>query len=172
MSITNVEAIIKKLNKVKGVESFRKIDGITIECICKNTKDMNSIIDEVKSICKDLKLPQLLIEKNKIANDKLAIQFPELDVKYSDEEFNKLITDAFAWLVDNMKQNDTNNSINRQVMIDNIGMITKLTTDIYYKSNVNKYKVKIEDLLNDKDFRETLNKMFMNYINTLERGDI
>ena len=169
MKLTNITNIVKELqNKVKKVNTFKKIDGISVECIINEKADRKEAIQEVINACKELKLTSPLTEENKENKLAFALQFPDLNVEYSDKEFKQLVEQALQWLLDNMYHNDKKAILTKDVIIHNKGIFEKQIIGIYYNSHTNKYKQSLKELLNNQELRQKVSDIFDKFIITYE----
>ena len=158
---SNMEAIIKEVKKLcKVVIKMQKLDGITIECYVPKDVDINKGTTEIKNICRDLKLLPINIEKSEEKSNAFALQFPELDVIYNKSTNKKMVLDAYKWLLDTMIRNSTQKAITKQLLFTYKDTVIKRAMDIYYRANVNRYKVI------DKDFKQLIeeNKKQLNVL--------
>lgn len=162
-NLSNVDMIIKELNKkVEKIVRMRKLDGLTIECSVQASSKSDIGIKEINKLCKELKLMPISTEKNKDKDNVFALQFPELVPQYSEEEVESMYKDNFKWLLDNINSNDT--TITKQLIEDNKELFLKQAITMYYRSNVNQYKEKLDDYLNNYDYRNKIGRLFDRYI--------
>lgn len=169
MKLTNIENIISELRKrLTKVNTFNGIDGITVECIINDKANREEVMEEVKQICKELKLTSPLTEAHKDKELAFALQFPDLDVQYTDSEFKQLVEDTLKFILDNMCWNNQKAMLTKDVIIHNKGLFIKQVIGIYYNSHSNKYKENIKDLLNNQELRQKIESIFDEYIKTYE----
>lgn len=161
--LSNIDLIIKELNKkVEKVIRIRKIDGITVECSVKSGSKSDTGIKEINKICKELKLLPISTEKNKDKENIFALQFPELVPEYSETEIEDMYKLNFKWLLDNINSNDT--TITKHLIEENREIFLKQSITMYYRSNVNQYKERLDDYLNNYDYRNKIEKLFNRYL--------
>ena len=77
-------------------------------------------------------------------------------------ERKKLYTDNFKWLLDDSIRNKPD--LTKPFILDHTDNYVKLAITTYYRSNVNQYKEKLEDYLNDIEYRQRLNNLFRDYL--------
>lgn len=163
--LLNVEEIAQALKKkAKYISSIEKLDGITLECALAKGKSAEAKIEEVKEICRGLKNTQVATEVNEDQDNIFLIQFPEMIPEYTDEQIEKMFKDNFSWLVENFLRNSKNLSFTKDSFISNRNIFVKQAIITYYRSNVNQYKQKPEDYLDNKEFRNKIDLIFLNYI--------
>lgn len=161
--LSNIDLIIKELNKkVEKVIRIRKIDGITVECSVKSGSKSDTGIKEINKICKELKLLPISTEKNKDKENIFALQFPELVPEYSETEIEDMYKLNFKWLLDNINSNDA--TITKHLIEENKEIFLKQSITMYYRSNVNQYKERLDDYLNNYDYRNKIEKLFNRYL--------
>lgn len=160
----NIESIIDKVSKESKLTiSFKKFDGITFECKTPFESNRNEAIKEMKDILDRLNLLPYIIEENKEVSNAYMIQFPELDVKYTDEEKEKIYYMIFRFLLDSVNENRKTITTKKYIM-DFKDIYIKQTIIAYVRSSVNRYKVKVEDLLNNIEYRSCLEVLFTRYV--------
>jgi len=163
--LTNMETILKAIKqKSKLVMKINKYDGITLECFTASGSDTKEAIKEINQICKELKLLPISTEPNKEAENIFALQFPELDIIYSDRQIEKMYQDNFKWLIDGIVEYDNDKKLNREVLIKNKDIFVKQAILTYGRSNINPYKVDILERLNNIDYRKQIDVIYLNYI--------
>ena len=177
MAKYNVESIMDKLKQQKtNIETFRKIDGITMECVMKETvteKQMDEQIKEIKSICKELKLPSCVTDKHKFQENIFALQFPDLEPNYTEKEMETMIKADLKYTLDVSFYNDIRNKL---TMTDFYNRKDKLVTDLlttYYRFCINQYKHTEKEIITNKELREQvlnwINELFKDYTPIKER---
>lgn len=165
-NLTTVEDIAKALKKkAKYITTIEKVDGITLECSLSSSKKAQDKIEEVKEICREIINTQIATEVNDENENVFLIQFPEMIPEYTDEQIEKMFNDTFQWLVGNFLSNNTTKFTKDQFTLEK-NMFVKHAIIIYYRSNVNQYKQKPEDYLNNKEFRDKIDNIYLNYISS------
>lgn len=160
----NVEGIIKNIkDKASLTISFKKFDGITFEGRTPIDGDREKAINEIETILNDLELVPFQIERHKEVSNAYIVQFPELDVIYSNEEKIKIYRMIFKFLLDNINQN-REKPVSKGSILDGIGVYIKQTIQIFARSNINRYKLSEKDLLNDIEYRKHLETLFIGYV--------
>lgn len=159
----NMEKIIKALKlRLKDYKEILKYDGVTIEFTCKDNKSRDIGAKEVIEVVKELKLKNYLTENSKYDSGKFILQFPDMTPVYTETEKKKLYTDNFKWLLDDSIRNKPD--LTKPFILDHTDNYVKLAITTYYRSNVNQYKEKLEDYLNDIEYRQRLNNLFRDYL--------
>lgn len=160
----NVEGIIKNIKDgAKLTIQFKKFDGITFECRTPIDGDREKAIIEMEDILNKFELTPYQIERNKEVQNAYIVQFPELDVIYSNEEKINMYKMIFKFLLDNINQN-REEPVSKNLILNSVDVYIKQTIQAFYRSNINRYKLSEKDLLNDKDFREHLEVLFIKYV--------
>lgn len=164
-SLTNMEYIIKQLKpNIKGLDSMTKYDGITIICTRKSRSNFDNIKQQLNDVCKELNLLPISIEQNIDNKLEFALQFPELNVQYTQEQIDKMYKDNFKWLFDNVRSKKTEVIPGKQLLMDNINIYVKQAISIYCRSNINPYKEHIQDYLENVQYRSNIEKLFYEYL--------
>ena len=84
--------------------------------------------------------------------------------------------DIFKFLLDTVNRNQET-MIPKSQIIDYKDLYTKQTIEAFARSNVNPYYITKDDMLNDIDFRNHLDTLFLKYVDeyikdmTLRNGD-
>lgn len=160
----NIEGIIKNVkNESKLTISFRKFDGISFECRTPIDGNREEAISEMKSILDKFELTPYQIERHKETSNAYIVQFPELDIIYSNEEKIKMYKMIFKFLLDNINQNKKE-PVSKSFILESKEIYIKQTIQAFTRSNLNRYKIKVEDLLNDIEYREHLEVLFIKYV--------
>ena len=160
----NIEGIIKNVkNESKLTISFRKFDGISFECRTPIDGNREEAIFEMKSILDKFELIPYQIERHKETSNAYIVQFPELDIIYSNEEKIKMYKMIFKFLLDNINQNKKE-PVSKSFILESKEIYIKQTIQAFTRSNLNRYKIKVEDLLNDIEYREHLEVLFIKYV--------
>lgn len=160
----NVEGIIEKIKEeAKLTILFKKFDGITFECRTPIDGDREKAIQEMEEILDKLELNPYQIERHGEVENAFIVQFPELDVIYSNEEKIKIYKMIFKFLLDNINQN-RKEMVSRSSILDGKEIYIKQTIQIFARSNINRYKLTEKDLLNDMEYREHLEVLFIKYV--------
>lgn len=163
VELNNMEKIIKAIKgKTKNYKEILKYDGITIEFTCKDNYSRTEGAEEVKDIAKELSLKNYLTENSKLDSGKFILQFPEVTPYYTEAEIKKLYKANFKWLLDDSLSNKPD--LTKPYILEHTGNYVKLAITTYYRSNVNQYKEKLEDYLNDIEYRQRLNALFRDYL--------
>lgn len=160
----NIEGIMENIKKeAKLTILFKKYDGITFECRTPIDGNRDTAITEMKSILNKLELVPFQIEKHKEISNAYIVQFPELDVIYSNKEKIKMYKMIFKFLLDNINQNRSE-PVSKSFIMEFKEIYIKQTIQAFARSNLNRYKIKVEDLLNDAEYRNHLEMLFINYV--------
>lgn len=161
----NIDSISKKIKKeVENIKKIIKIDGITLEIEASNKKVKDKVIEDLKIKCKELKLNPINIEENNEEENKLALQFPELENIFTEEEQEKLYEDNFKWLIANLKANDPNHKVTKEVILKSRDVIIRESINIYFRSFINPYKHNISEFIDNEDYIKNLQVLFNNYV--------
>ena len=170
-SRSNVEEIIKYLTKNSIVKTMEKIDGITIECTIPSRKTFKKCEESIREAIKDLDLDplekQLSFEQSTEDTTKFALQFPELMPYYTIKEIEKMYEENFKMLLNQAIlrasfQNVT--TLTREVLLKGVELYTREAIKIFFKSNCNQYKRRIEEFLQDPEYRTDKNRIFYNMV--------
>ena len=163
IDLRNMELIIKAIkSKSKSFKEIIKYDGITAEFTCKDKLDREECKQEVEDICKELNLKNFVLENSKEFVVKFILQFPDMTPIYTEEEIDDMYIANFKWLLDDSLRNKPD--LTKQYIIDHTPNFVKLAVTTYYRSNVNQYKEKLEDYLNNTKYRQRLNILFITYL--------
>lgn len=162
LTIEDIMVALKK--KAKYIANIEKVDGITMECSLAESKKAEDRLDEVKELCKELKNTPVAIELNEAKENVFLVQFPEMIPEYTDEQIEKMFIDTFKWLIDNFLTNSKNINFTKEQFALEKNMFVKHAIIIYYRSNVNQYKQKPEDYLNNLDFRNKIDNIYLDYL--------
>lgn len=159
----NVENIIKNIeNNFKCFSSIVKYDGITIEFTLNDNVDKEIAKKQVEEVCKKIKIVSYSIENNKQNDQKFSLQFPELVPEYTDEQIKNMYISNFKWLLDDATRNKKD--ITKEFILINKDKFTRMAIKTYVRSNVNRYKEKEENYLNNIEYRNKLNLLFTDYL--------
>lgn len=177
MAKYNVNSIMDKLrNKTTNVKTFKVFDGITIQCVMNEQTTEEQLKTEMKniqSICKTLKLPSSVTDKNKFCDYIFLLQFPDLEPTYTDEELERMYKTNLIWMLDTSFHNDINNIMSVNTFKNNVEMLVTDLLRQHYESCVNKYKHTLKEIIQDKEQREKItkwvNEVLSNYTYTGER---
>ncbi len=160
----NVEGIIENIKKESKLTIlFKKFDGITFECRTPIDGDINAAIHEMEEILNKNDLVPFQIETNKEVSNAYIVQFPELDVIYSNEEKINMYKMIFKFLLDNINQN-RKEPVSKGFILDSKDIYIKQTIQAFARSNLNRYKMNVTDLLNDIEYRNHLESFFVRYV--------
>lgn len=159
----NMEQIITSLKKnLPKVQEIRKYDGITIQIKVKSNRD--ACIKLVETFCRTNGIINYVIEKNKEEVDTFIVQFPEFIPEYTQKAIDKMYNENFQWLITNSLNSVIGNTIDKSTILNSTDQFVKHAIMIYYKSNTNQFKTKLEDLLKDTEYRYDLNNKFRNCV--------
>lgn len=163
LSNINVENIIKNIeNNFKCFSSIVKYDGITIEFTLNDNVDKKIAKKQVDEVCKKIKIVSYSIENNKQNDQKFSLQFPELVPEYTEEQIKNMYIANFKWLLDDATRNKKD--ITKEFILINKDKFTRMAIKTYVRSNVNRYKEKEENYLNNIEYRNKLNLLFTDYL--------
>lgn len=161
--LDNIDLIIKAISpELKSFKEIIKYDGITIEFVVKDGIDVSEAMEEVRKVCKKFELKSDDIEHNQQEVEKFILQFPDMTPKFTKAEFKKLYEYAFKLLLDDTFDNEV--SITKADVVNNRHNYTRQSITIYYRFNVNKYKERLENYLNDEEYRKMIDDMFLKYL--------
>lgn len=159
--LVNIESIIDAIRPLsKQVKSFRKFDGITMECAKNETVTIDNAINEITALCTKLKVIPVATEKRKDDPNLFAVQFPELMPKYTDEQVEAMYKDTFMFLFNNVKMKDPE-SATKSKLIENIDSFVKHAIMTYCRSNINQYKESFDTYYTNKKYRAKVNGIFL-----------
>lgn len=160
----NIDEIIQELkNSSKLVNNFKKLNGITFECSVNNSMCREDAINEVQDLSKLMGILPVSIDANQDDDKLFGVQYPELVPIYTDVISHSMYNDNFKFLFDNLKMKDPS-KVTKIILIENIDNLTKHAINIYCRSNINPYKEKVEDYLNNKQYRLKINGWYLEYI--------
>lgn len=160
----NIEGIIENLKKdAKLTILFKKFDGISFECRTPIDGDREKAISEMETLLAQKELNPHLIERNKEVSNAYMVQFPELDIIYTDKEKIKIYKMTFKFLLDNINQNRPE-PVSKSFILEFRDIYIKQTIQYYARSHINRYKLSVDDLLNDREYREHLETLFIKYV--------
>lgn len=158
--MNNIDTILLEIqNLAKKVIKFDKMDGITIVCYVPDGESCKEGIKEIKTICKKLSLKPIAIEENKEMTNVFILQLPELNPIYSDEELTSIFKYDFQWIFDNIR-NNTDETIKKDIALRDKDVFVRQAIRRYTRSNINPYREKYEDYINNYDFRNKVNKLY------------
>lgn len=159
---TNIEEIIVKFQQSSELE-MRKFNGITIEFVIPEDSTFKKCKTAVNRLCKQNKLLPVSIEESKVSTTRFTAEFIELEPYYTDEQNTSMYNDSIHWLIDNFiksTQFQPGVKVTKQMLLDSADSFVMEAMKIYYKSNMNPYKVTIEHFLQDVKYRSTIDKLF------------
>lgn len=163
IDLRNMELIVRAINDIaKNVDTIMKYDGITAEITSKEKVSREQCKKEITDICGELDLKQFILEDSKNFGNKFILQFPDMIPVYTQEEIDQLYIANFKWLLDDSLRNKPD--LTKQFIIDHTPNFVKLAVTTYYRSNVNQYREKLEDYLNNTVYRQRLNILFITYL--------
>ena len=157
-----MEVICEKIKSDSTLVSIRKYDGITIEFGSINEEGREHLINIVKNVVIELGLKNYVIEKRKDSLINFILQFPDMNPEYTEEEIETMYKSNFKWLLDDSLANKPD--LTKKFIQDHTENYVKLAVTTFYRSNVNQYKVKLDDLLSDYKMRAKLNVLFLTYL--------
>lgn len=161
--LDNIDLIIKTISpELSGFKEIIKYDGITIEFVVEDGIDVFNAMEEVKKICKKFGLRSDDLEHNKQEVEKFILQFPDMTPKFTKAEFKKLYEYSFKLLLDDTFNNEP--TVTKADVVSNKNNYTRQAITIYYRFNVNKYKERLENYLNDEEYRKVIDDMFLKYL--------
>ena len=76
--------------------------------------------------------------------------------------------DNFKWLLDNFLQQDIDNNFDKNKLATDKNIFVKQAILYYYRSNMNQYKEKVENLLNNLDYRNKIDSLYLQFLNDYE----
>ena len=161
--VSNISYALPEEETTQGTaqsEGVVEIPGQTTTKEQDNTTTQGA--EEVKGIAKELSLRNYLTENSKLDSGKFILQFPEMTPYYTEAEIKKLYKANFKWLLDDSLSNKPD--LTKPYILEHTGNYVKLAITTYYRSNVNQYKEKLEDYLNDIEYRQRLNALFRDYL--------
>lgn len=159
----NIENIIKNIeSNFNCFSSITKYDGITIEFTLKDNMDKEMAKKQVETICSNNKIVSYSIENNKQNSQKFSVQFPELVPEYTEDQIKNMYINNFKWLLDDAVRNKKD--ITKNFILYNKDKFTRMAIKTFVRSNVNRYKEKENDYLNNYEYRNNLNILFINYL--------
>jgi len=177
MAKYNVNSIMDKLRKeTTNVNSFKIFDGITIQCVMKDTtteQELRAEMKNIQTVCKTLKLPSSVTDKNKYCDNIFLLQFPDLEPAYTDKELEKMYKTSLIDRLDTSFHNDISNTMTINTFKNNVEMLVTDLLRQHYETCVNKYKHTLKEILQDKEQRtkviQWVNEVLSEYTYTGER---
>lgn len=168
--LVNIENIIDALKPLtKQVKSFRKFDGITMECTKNEGTTVDKAINEMTALCTKLKLMPIATEVRKGDPDLFAVQFTELMPKYTNEQVVAMYKDTFMFLFNNIKMKDPA-SATKPMLIENMDSLVKHAIMIYCRSNINQYKENFDTYYTNTKYRAKINGIFLESVEEFIAG--
>lgn len=169
MKLINIEAIIKAIKpEIKKVIKLSKYDGITMECFVENSKDIDKGIKEMEQICTKLDLIPIATEISKNKDNVFIIQFPELNPAYTDNQIKKMYKLTFKWLLDNLLKTDVNKKVTKDILLKFKSIVVKEAIQTFCRSNINLYKDNAINYLNNKNYKEKIDLIYLDFLETYE----
>ena len=170
MAIYNIEDLIEVIkNKIKGIKSIRKWDGISVECAVNDAAKLDKIQGKIRELCETNHLSPVSFEVNELNKNTFLFQLPDFEPVYLGYQIDKQYRDIFIFLLDNFSSHAGVNTSTDHLLEIHENMV-KLAIQAYYRSNVNKYHVKESDMLNAFNLRFKLNELYKQVV--LEYKDI
>lgn len=167
MNLKNTDNIIKALKQdIKKIVKLTKFDGITIECSVQEGKKVDDGIKEINKLCEKLELRPIATEKSKEKNNVFIVQFPELIPEYTEAQIKKMYNLSFKWLLDNLTINDKEHKVTPELLIKYKSLVVRKAIQIHCRSNINQYKEKLEDYLQDKKYIEKIDVLYYQFLET------
>lgn len=165
VSLNNMEDIIKVLkDKLDYLIKIEKLDGITLECYMESNQLADKKFKNIEKVCTELKLNPIALELNEDQKNIFILQFPEMTPNYSESQELKLYKNSFKWLINNF---NTNNNLVKGTPINFANYkdaFVKQAIMIHYRCNTNQYKSKLEDYLNNIEYRAKIDNWFLDYL--------
>lgn len=160
----NIEGIIDKLKEsAKLTIKFKKFNGISFEGKLPIDGNREEAIKEMENLLSKFELKPYQIGENKEVSNAYMVQFPELDVIYSNEEKIKIYKLLFKFSLDNINEN-RKEVTPKHYILDYINLYVKMAIQGFYRSCINPYKINEDDLLNDLEYRNHLETLFISYV--------
>ena len=164
-TFNNIETIIKEIKPLcKEVIKIDKLNGITMVCYTANNTECDNGISEVNQILTDLKLQPIIVDKDKDRINAFTVQYPELKVKYTDKQIEKMYKDNFKWLIDNLVEKDIDKRVDKTLLLNCKDVYVRQAILTFIRSNINPYKTKLEDLLTDNEYRLNVERMYKQFL--------
>ena len=178
--LNNIDTIYEEFQtKLTKCEIIRKVDGITLECKMKSKRTkFDTVKTEIEKLCEEYNLLPISLEQNEEDKTLFVLQFPELNVIYTDTEKENLYKNTFKWLLDNAIEKTKMNisglptNITKQLLQQSKDVYVKLAVTIFCNNGINPYKQTKETYLKDTDYLKSVGNIYMNYLDTycFERG--
>ena len=155
---TNIETIKKQIESETFIEEMRIVDGISIECKIPDKKTYKQCQNELNKKCKSWNLLPVSYEQNEGDKKYFLIQFPELVPYYTEEQkYNMFYSSADYFITTNIELSKRSGVIvTKKMLLDSVEKYVYEIVKLYYNSNVNKYKVTLNDLENDLNLRNCI----------------
>ena len=159
----NIEGIILNIKpELELTILLKKFDGITFEGRTPIDGNREKAIDEMCKVLDKLELVPYQIERHKEVSNAYIVQFPELDVIYSNDEKIHKYKMIFKFLLDNINQN-REEPVSKSSVLESMDIYIKQTIQAFARGDINRYKLSEKDLLNDMEYRKHLETLFINY---------
>lgn len=175
MNYLNIESMLEDFKtKTKLIKEVRKYSGISIGCIYDKRASKDNVIKEIKQICNYFKLPSSSISTSILDANEMIVEFPDFIPEYTDEQIYKMYESNVIWLLDNAFKNDVQHLLTKSVLIEGAKIYAQHMGKMYYRSNINKYKLSFEDFYTkdlEKDLCEIYLKVLDDYLNKV-RGEV
>ena len=164
---TNIETIKKQLENDTFIKEYIIVDGISLECKIPEKKTFKQCQTELNKKCKALGLLPISTELNQDDKKLFLLQFPELTPYYTEEhQYNIFYKSAEYFIKTSIELSKRAGTIvTRKMLLDTIEKIVYEITKLCYNSNVNKYKVTLEDLKNDAQLNNQIKLIVEEVIN-------
>lgn len=163
--LRNIDIILTTLqNKLTKISSSRKYDGITIECTLKSRSKYDTAKEEINTVCKELKLLPIQMEQNEENPKIFILQFPELNVEYTEEEITTMYISNFKWLLDDIMSKKAEVMPDKDLLIRSKDIYVRQAISIYCRCNINPYKDNINNYLNNLEYRTKIDNMYLEYL--------
>lgn len=168
----NTETIAKLLSeKAKVVNKIIKLDGITIECTVASSDLVNKGLLEMNRLCKKYNLLPISTEQNKDKQNIFIVQFPDLNVQYTDEEKHKL----YYYILNNNITNFIANckNLNKPISIQDViyskGSFIRQAIRLYSRTSTNIYRTNLQSLLSDSEYIHYVSQIFDEVVSSLSK---
>lgn len=169
--LNTIEDIIKFIKKnSSNIVKIKKLDGITAECYVSSGDTTSKAEDEIKALCTNYNLLPVSTQVHCDNKSKFAVQLPDFEPQYTSKQIDKMYKSNFKWLLDDLLITDVDNHIDKNVLVNYRHMIVKQAIITFYNSNVNKYREKLEDYLDNKEYRDDITAKYLNYLDEYIEG--
>lgn len=167
----NMEEVVKEFNKKLKALNIIKYNGITIRATIPGKRKFETIKKELEYICNEYKLIPYSIEQIELYDERFIVtEFPEFEPYYTEEENLNMYKNSINYLLEQTIKNSEfiGQTVTKQMLLNDSMLFTTEAIKIYYKSNVNTYKVDIKEFLDNKEYVGNINKLTVVCINELD----